>query len=156
MPRSTNSTDMAFIPPVHAAFQHIVRLGSVSRRPVAFRVRRAPTCALEVGDTTRDKGGKSREEKNEEGEEGEEEVRLQNDKPLIMREFGKVAALAICIGVLLFCFDILVFLLALTIALIYTLAVVLDIRIITRSVRRLVDVIQRVRASLANLLRRSM
>lgn len=71
------------------------------------------------------------------GDNNDEDERLQNDRPYVMREFGKVAFVATLIGLVLFCFDILVSLVAITLGSVYALAVLFDIRFITNRVSRL-------------------
>lgn len=71
-----------------------------------------------------------------------------------MREFGKVSAIAVGIGLILFCFDIIVSLLALSFAAVYGLAVLFDIRFITQSVKRFVLFFSNLRQSLMNMVRR--
>lgn len=84
----------------------------------------------------------------------DEDERLQNDRPFIMREFGKVSAIAVGIGLILFCFDIIVSLLALSFAAVYGLAVLFDIRFITQSVKRGVLFFSNLRQSVMNMVHR--
>lgn len=68
--------------------------------------------------------------------EREEDDRLQHNKRYIFREFGKVALAAIGILVILFCLDILVSLLALTLGGLYIIAVLLKLHFVTDFVAR--------------------
>lgn len=69
----------------------------------------------------------------------EEEKRLQNDKRYVFREFGKITAAAMCIGLVLLFYDILISLVALSIGCIYAISVLLELRgadtLVTRMVR---------------------
>lgn len=67
----------------------------------------------------------------------DEDERLQNDRRYIMGEFGKKALGAIAIGFILFCFDILVSLVVFSIAALYGVAVLLDLRFITDAAARM-------------------
>lgn len=67
----------------------------------------------------------------------DEDERLQYDKPFMVREFGKVTAVAVVIGIILFFFDILVSLSALSLGAIYALAVLFDARFFTNFVHQL-------------------
>lgn len=58
----------------------------------------------------------------------EEEKRLQNDKRYVFREFGKISAAAMCIGLVLFLYDILISLVAFGIGIVYAIAVLLEVR----------------------------
>lgn len=69
-------------------------------------------------------------------EEEDEEQRLQNDRPFVLREFGKLVLAAAGIGLILFFFDILVSLVALSFGALYALAVLFDVRFATNFVRR--------------------
>lgn len=76
----------------------------------------------------------------------DDEERLQNDKPFMLREFGKVAAAATVIGIVLFCFDILVSLVALSLGAIYATAVLFDLRFFTNFVHRSFSLANRLRS----------
>lgn len=58
----------------------------------------------------------------------EEKKRLQDDKKYVFREFGKITTAAMCIGLLLLFYDILISLVALSIGSIYAIAVLLEVR----------------------------
>lgn len=96
---------------------------------LSIRISGVPVCASSI--PSKSSGGKGG------GDNSDEDERLQNDRPYVMREFGKVAFVATLIGLVLFCFDILVSLVALTLGSVYALAVLFDIRFITKRVSRL-------------------
>ncbi|CAN8076709.1 unnamed protein product [Agarophyton chilense] len=66
--------------------------------------------------------------KQPQGSTDESEEEKQKDKSYALREFGKVSAGAILIGLVLFFFDILVSLVALSIGLVYAIAVLFEVR----------------------------
>lgn len=65
-----------------------------------------------------------------------EDERLQQDKRYVFREFSKVTIAACGIGLVLFCFDILISLVALTLGGLYAIAVLFNIRFATEFVAR--------------------
>lgn len=81
----------------------------------------------------------SAEEKEEKEFQDEEEKRLQNDKNYVFREFGKISAAAVGIGLILLFYDLLISLVAIGVGSIYAIAVLLEVRgadtLLTRMVR---------------------
>lgn len=141
---------MAFVAvPLRPLELHLGSSTSVSTHQPVKRVRPClSTCAMNAAGgserpsrTKPQLGMKGRKNNTQEQDEDE---RLQNDRPFVLREFGKVALAAVGIGIILFCFDILVSLLALTVGGLYALAVLFDIRVAT-------DMVARLRASVVTL-----
>lgn len=58
----------------------------------------------------------------------EEEDKLQKNQYYVFREFGKISAVAVLIGLVLFFYDIIVSLMAMTVGLIYGLAVLFEVK----------------------------
>lgn len=81
----------------------------------------------------------------------DDDEELQNDKGYVFREFAKVAAAACGIGLVLFFFDILISLLALSVGLVYALAVLFEVR----GARSLINRTLKSGVSLFNVVRRS-
>lgn len=86
------------------------------RSPALKRARYVPRLQVAMGLVDKDKEFQNEEEK-----------RLQNDKRYVFREFSKVSAAAIGIGLVLFFYDILISLVAVGIGFVYAIAVLLDI-----------------------------
>lgn len=70
----------------------------------------------------------AKDAKEKKAEEDDEDERLQKDSNFVFREFSKISAAACSIGLVLFFFDILVSLVALSIGLLYAVAVLLEVR----------------------------
>lgn len=68
------------------------------------------------------------ERKEEKEFQSAEEKRLQNDKKYVFREFGKISAAAIGIGLVLLFYDLLISLIAVGIGSIYAIAVLFEVR----------------------------
>lgn len=92
---------------------------------------------IDGGGSNGNGGGRGGSENGGGGGHHDEDERLQNDRRYVMREFGKVAFVASLIGLVLFCFDIVISLVALTIGSVYALAVLFDIQFITNRVGRI-------------------
>lgn len=91
---------------------------------------------------------------NKRSELSDEDEKLQNDKPFMFREFGKVSLAAVVIGLVLFCFDILVSLIALSIGALYALAVLFNIRFITNFFNRILNTFNDMRLNLTKIIHR--